>query len=103
MGKLRCKVGNTVYCLEKFEDIGFEVGGYLFLATCKDYVIVSSHYLHCKNIEEQLEEMAEESLEYSGVSLCIFHRDNVFATKEEAEAALARMEKDDGKIHENSY
>ena len=88
--KLPCKLGDTVWCLE--ED---EYAGYLFLATSGEYFIVSAHYTHCDDINEQLEEMEEDTENWGYVSVGVFHKNKVFHTKEEAKAKLKEMEKED--------
>lgn len=92
--RLPCKVGEKIYCIEEYED-GCEYSIYLFVASCKDFVIVAPKYSHHDNFGEQLEEMCEESQEWSRVSFEMFPRNKVFLTKEEAEAALERMKENE--------
>lgn len=82
------KAGEEVWCLE--ED---EYSGYLFMAMCRDYVIVASHYAHCLSFESQLIEMSKESYDDYGVTVEIFHKNRVFKTKKEAERALMQLKK----------
>ena len=88
---LPCKVGDTVYCLEEYVD-GFDYAGYKFVSMCGNYCIVVAHYDHCENIEEQLEEMADECENLGHVSVAVIHKSRVFLTKEEAKKALEEME-----------
>lgn len=86
--RLPCKVGDTVWCIE--ED---DYSGMIFMSMCGDYVIASSQYAHLKGaFDAQIKEMALESKENYGVETYIFHKDDVFLTKEEAEAKLREME-----------
>lgn len=84
--RLPCKVGEDVWCLE--DD---ECYGYVFIAMSGEYYIVSSNYVHCDDIYEQLEEMEDDTENGFEPSVCVFHKDKVFLTKEEAEQALAKM------------
>ena len=86
------KPGELIFCVEEYVD-GYDYSGYIFVASCNDFVISSSSYIHCNSFDEQLMEMCEESQEECGVSFYMFRKDRVFATKEEAEAALAEMNK----------
>lgn len=86
--KLQCKPGDMVWCIEGC-DGEFKLGGYLFMATCGEFVIVTPGYVPCESFEAQLIEMTEESLDFDGVSVRIFEKEAVFLTKEEAEQALA--------------
>lgn len=92
--RLPCNVGDTVWCIEEFED-GFEYSGYKFMAMCGEFVIVTPKYSNC-DFKEQLHEMERESREWEGISVDMFKKENVFITKEEAEQALARTEKENG-------
>lgn len=84
--KLPCKVGDTVWIIDKDTN---DYDGYLFMANCGEYVIVATEYVHCAgNFQIQLMEMVDESYDNFGVDVEIFHKDNVFLTKEEAEKAL---------------
>lgn len=86
------KPGAWVYCIEGDDDDA-EVSGYLFFATCGDYVIVGVEYFHHhEHFESQLEEMAEES-QLDDVDVRIFHKSKVFLSSEEAAAALNEFEK----------
>lgn len=86
--RLPCKVGDTVWCVE--ED---DYSGMVFMSMCGNYVIASSQYAHLKGaFDVQIKEMALESKENYGVETYIFHKDDVFLTKEEAEAKLREME-----------
>ena len=81
------KPGELIFWVEEYAD-GYDYSGYMFVASCNDFVISSSRYIHCDSFDEQLMEMCEESQEDCGVSFYMFHKDRVFATKEEAKAAL---------------
>ncbi len=87
--RLPCKVGDTVYCVEEFED-GFEYYGYVFMAMCGEYFIVTPEY-DCDDFNEQLELMEEDSAQFEHVSVNIFHKSKVAITKEEAKKKLAEM------------
>lgn len=84
------KPGELIFCVEEYVD-GYDYSGYIFVASCNDFVISSSSYIHCNSFDEQLMEMCGESQEECGVSFYMFRKDRVFATKKEAEAALERM------------
>lgn len=89
--KSQCKPGDRIWCIEGSD--GDEVGGYLFMSTCGEYVIATPSYVLCDNFNAQLLEMSEESLEFDGVEVRIFEKEAVYTTKEEA---IARMEKENG-------
>lgn len=87
--KVRCKPGDMIWHIECDQYYGT-----LFMAECGDYIIsCSEELLYENNFERQLEEMCFESLDFDGVSVYIHAKENVFFDKEEAEQALARMEK----------
>lgn len=88
--KLPCKVGDTVWVIDEYEN---DYDGYLFMANCGEYVIVAVEYAHrAGDFKSQLMEMVDESYDNFGVDVEIFHKDNVFLTKEEAEQELKRLE-----------
>ena len=88
--KLPCKVGDTVWCVDVDED---DYSGMIFMGMCGDYVIVCSTYAHLEDaFDAQIAEMALESKENYGVEVYIYHKDDVFLTREEAEAKLKEME-----------
>lgn len=89
---LPCKPGEWVYCIEDYYDEA-EVSGYLFLATCGQYVIVCvGIYDLDESFDEQLEEMAEETQLGDDVGVKIFHMSKVFKTPEEAHEAIEGVE-----------
>lgn len=88
LAKLPCKVGDTVWVIDEYEN---DYDGYLFMATCGEYVIVAVEYAHrAGDFKSQLLEMVDESYDNFGVDVEIFHKDNVFLTKEEAEKELKK-------------
>ena len=88
--KLPCKIGDTVWIIDEYKN---DYYGYLFMASCGEYVIVAVEYAHCTgDFNIQLLEMADESYDNFGVDVEIYHKDKVFLTKEEAEKALKRLE-----------
>ena len=88
--KLPCKVGDTIWIVDERER---EYNGYLFMANCGEYVIVAVEYFHCAgDFGRQLLEMVDESYDNFGVDVEIFHKNNVYSTKEEAEKAIKQME-----------
>jgi hypothetical protein len=94
--ELPCKVGDTVWCIEECEEYEdyedrFEISGYVFMSMCGEYCFVSAHFIHCNDIEEQLEDMVEECENWGSVDVGIFHKNKVFLAKEEAEKALAEI------------
>lgn len=87
----RFNVGDTVWILQGNKDDGDELdySGYIFMATCGDYVIVTSEYIRCNgNFQRQLVEMADESYENYGVEVEIFHKRKVFKTVEDVKKAI---------------
>ena len=82
MGKFdNVKPGEKVWCIE--ED---DYASYLFMATCKNYVIVCPTYLdHKGEFDDQLAEMCKESEDECGVDVNIFRDDKVFLTEEDAQ------------------
>ena len=84
--KLPCKVGDTVWVIDRFED---DYDGYQFMGNCGEYVIVATEYAHCTgDFKRQLLEMVDESYDNFGVDVEIYHKDKVFLTEEEAKKAL---------------
>ena len=87
--RLPCKVGDTVWCVDVDED---DYSGMIFMGICGDYVIGCSTYAHLEDaFDAQIAEMALESKENYGVEVYIYHKDDVFLTREEAEAKLKEM------------
>ena len=89
MGKpTELRVGDTIWCIE-----GDDYCGILYMATCGNYVIGCAEYpCFQDDFDSQLEDMAEESLENSGVEVYMFRREDVFLTVREAEMALGVRE-----------
>ena len=88
--RLPCKVGDTVWCVDVDED---DYSGMIFMGMCGDYVIGCSTYAHLEDaFDAQIAEMALESKENYGVEVYIYHKDDVFLTREEAEQKLKEME-----------
>ena len=86
--RLPCKVGDVIWCTD--EDT---YSGIIFMGMCGDYVIGCSMYAHLEDaFDTQIAEMSLESKENYGVEVYIFHKDDVFLTREEAEAKLKEME-----------
>lgn len=82
------KVGDVIYCIEKYED-GFAYSGYRYLGECGEYII------GCTDFSKQLREMACENSNEMGGNVFIFHKENTYRTKEEANAAVDRLEEGD--------
>lgn len=78
--------GTTIYCLEEDGYVG-----YLYMATCKDYVLATSEYIHClSDFDNQLKEMSEVFLELGETDIHIFSKDKVFISEEAAKQALGK-------------
>lgn len=83
--------GDTVWILGGDEDDSDELdySGYIFMATCGDYVIVTTEYAHCNgDFQRQLVEMAMESYDSYGVDVEIFHKRKVYKTIEDVKRAI---------------
>ena len=90
------KVGDTVYCIEKYED-GYDCSGYRYLGEFElyeRYVAVCPTYTWCDDFNEQLREMAIENTDDARGDIYLFDRMSVYRTKEEAKAAVARFEEE---------
>lgn len=88
------KAGQGIYAIEVEEDYWdeAEVGGFLFMAECSNYIIACSEYMHWEgDFENQLEEMCNESVENCGVDVYLLRKDLCFATENEAEDYLNEM------------
>ena len=80
------KVGDIVWVIDEYEN---DYDGYVFMATCDEYVIVAVEYAHCVgDFKIQLLDMVDESYDNFGVNVEIYHKDKVFPTQEAAEKAL---------------
>lgn len=82
------EVGQWVYCVEFGETKEpVDIGGYLFLAECSDYILCVPEYASCRgDMDAQLEEMYEESMEDFGADgIMIAKKEHVFPSLEEAE------------------
>ena len=87
--RLPCKVGDTVWCVDVDED---DYSGMKFMGMCGDYVIGCSTYARLEGaFDAQIAEMALESEEDYGVNVYIYHKDDVFLTREEAEKKLKEL------------
>lgn len=87
----RFNVGDIVWVLTGDEDEAetLDYGGYVFMATCGDYVIVATEYAHCENnFKRQLAEMAVESYDNYGVDVEIFHKRKVYKTEEDVKKVI---------------
>lgn len=90
------KVGDTVYCIEKYED-GYDCSGYRYLGEFElyeRYVAVCPTYTWCNDFNEQLREMVIENTDDARGDIYLFDGMNVYRTKEEAKAAVARLEEE---------
>lgn len=90
------KVGDTVYCIEKYED-GYDYSGYRYLGEFElyeRYVAVCSTYTWCDDFNEQLREMAIENTDDARGDIYLFNSMNVYRTKEEAKAAADKLEEE---------
>lgn len=76
------KLGDVYYTKENYDG---ETYGYTFIARQGEYVIGADDYMACDDINEQLEQMCEESIYDQGVSVYIHHADKCFMTPEEAD------------------
>lgn len=57
--------------------------------------MVSPTFVDCADFSEQLREMACENSNEMGGDVFIFHKENAYRTKEEANAAVDRLEEVD--------
>lgn len=81
------KEGQLVWCVDEYE-----YSGLLFVGTCGEYVMVVPEFVHCAtDFDRQLEEMCEESQEDLTSDIKIYHKDRVYLTRTEAQAALEKM------------
>lgn len=90
------KVGDTVYCIEKYED-GYDFSGYRYLGEFElyeRYVAVCPTYTWCDDFNEQLREMVIENTDDARGGIYLFDRMSVYRTKEEAKVAVARLEEE---------
>ena len=82
--------GDWVYVIER-DVLGeaCEVSGYIFIASCRDAVIVSPRVNGSDDVDDLLKhQITETAMEYNG-DLSVFPKDDCYSTKEEAEAKLA--------------
>lgn len=81
MLNINYKVGDWYYTKDEDGD----VCGYLFVARQGHFIIGASEYSHCSgDIEAQLNEMCEETLENQGVTVYIHNADLCYSSYEEA-------------------
>lgn len=81
------EIGQWIFGIEEEE-----VGGYLFMAECGDYIICTPEFMHCNgDIKRQLMEMYKDSLNNYGVEVHMLNKNLTFTTCEEAEAALKEI------------
>lgn len=88
------KVGDTIYCLEEYED-GVEYSGYRYLGECEEYIMVCPTFIDCDNFYKQLREMACKNTDEMGRDIFLFDKKNTYRTREEASDAIDRMEEGD--------
>ena len=93
---LPCKPGREVWIVERDEDGEPEcITGYVFLAQVKDYVIVAGFLNGSGDVDEILEDQAEQTLiEYNG-DLPVFPACDCYLDKEFALKAMKERENDD--------
>lgn len=90
------KVGDTVYCIEKYED-GYDYSGYRYIGQfglCEEYIAACPTYIWRDDFNDQLKEMAVENTDDARGDIYLFNSMNVYRTKEEAKAAVARLEEE---------
>lgn len=90
------KVGDTVYCIEKYED-GYDYSGYRYIGQfglCEEHIVACPTYMWRDDFNDQLREMATENTDDARGDIYLFNGMNVYRTKEEAKAAVARLEEE---------
>lgn len=85
------KVGDTVYCIEEYDD-GFDYAGYRYLGECNGYIIVCPTYTWCNDLNEQLREMTIKNTGDARANIYLLDKLNAYRTKEEAKAAVAKLD-----------
>lgn len=91
------KLGQVVYVIEFDYDYDddietAEIKKLLFLAECSDYIFLTCLCASYKNINDQLEDMYEESLEEYCVSdIMMAKKEHVFAAYEKADEAMIKI------------
>lgn len=88
--ELPCKVGDTVWIVERDEcGNACQVSGYIFMGLCNDAVIVTvAIYGHNNDFDHMLQKHIDETAEEYETDLSVFPVDDMYLTREEAEAAL---------------
>lgn len=84
------RIGDRVWHLVENYDFTWDISPSLFMGVTGDYIVVTSEYIGY-NYEEQLAVMCEDMVEEISPDIYIFHKSNVFKTKEEAEAKLKEL------------
>lgn len=86
------KAGDKVWIMER-DACGdpYDVSGYIFLTECLDYVIVSPSINGSDDIRDIVECHAEETTENYYSELPVFPAVDCYASREEAEKALAEQ------------
>ncbi len=84
------KTGDWVYVVERDEDgEACEVFGYIFIASCRNAVIVSPKVNGSDDVDDLLGHQITETVMQHNGDLPVFPKEDCYATKEEAEAKLA--------------
>lgn len=91
---MKYKLGQWIYGINILTDgeiLEPEVSGTKFMAECGDYILCCGEYSGCKDFEEQLEEMYEESVKEYGTDIYMLRKEYTYATEKEAQEALDKM------------
>lgn len=91
------KPGDEVWAVERDEDgNACEVSGYMYLASCGGFVILSIYINDIESLEETMEEHSQRTAEdYNTDAIAVFPVEDCFTTLEGAETALKDMSNDE--------
>lgn len=88
-GRLPYKPGDVVWTIDNnMYNEAISISGYIFMAECMGYAILTIEYYDCVDFEEQMALMAENKRYEDFAELIIIPMERVFLTREEAEQAL---------------
>ncbi len=82
-----CKVGDTVWVIEREYGEAVDVSGVIFLAKSKGCIIVTAH-INNYDIDETIYYHINETQDEYDTNLMVYSDDDCFLTREEAEKAL---------------
>lgn len=83
-----CKVGDTVWCLEKEDGEYCGVVGEMFLAVAGNAVIASAFIDSAVDVDEELKYYIRETQDNLGVEVSFYPLEDCFTSRSEAERAL---------------